>query len=73
VTAEELLQGAYRRDSLQGNGLDTLAGQVGEQGAAVGVEVLAHALLVGAIGEGSQRSRELWTQRRHWASTRWVS
>ena len=54
VVAQELLQGAYGGAGLQGDGLDALARQVGEQAATVVVEVGGGSVLEEAGAEVAQ-------------------
>ncbi len=55
---QELLEGSHGGAGLQGDRLDRLAGQVGEQAPAVGVEVGGGALLEEAVPVAPQVSSE---------------
>ena len=55
---QELLEGADGRPGLERDGLDRLAGQIGQEAAAVGVEVGGGAVLAEASAEPPEVARE---------------
>ena len=65
VVTQELLEGADRRARSQGDGLDALAGQVGQQAPTVGVQMLTGAFLGKAVVKLPQVGRKGRTQSSH--------